>query len=131
MGLVSMHRTTGEAWYLDLARRVFDMRDLWRTARDDNQDRIPFRQQTAGRSATRCGPTTYYAGAADIYAETGDRSLLESLEPIWDNVATQKMYVTGATGALYDGVSPYGGEKHQTRSSAPTRPTASSTSCRT
>ncbi len=111
MGLVAMHRTTGQSWYLDLARRLFDMRELMRDGSDDNQDRIPFRQQRrAVGHAVRAN--YYYAGAADIYAETGDRSLLESLEPIWENVATQKMYVTGATGALYDGVSPYGGENH-------------------
>ncbi len=111
MGLVSMHRTTGESSYLDLARRVFDMRDLIENGTDDNQDRIPFRRQRqAVGHAVRAN--YLYAGAADIYAETGDRSLLESLEPIWQNVVTQKMYVTGATGALYDGVSPYGGEHH-------------------
>jgi DUF1680 family protein len=111
MGLVAMHRTTGEAWYLDLARRVFDMRDLMTDGTDDNQDRIPFRSQR--RAMGHAVRANYlYAGAADIYAETGDASLLESLEPIWENVTTSKMYVTGATGALYDGVSPDGGENH-------------------
>lgn len=111
MGLVAMHRATGETWYLALARRLFDMRELMQGGTDDNQDRIPFRRQRRAMGhAVRAN--YYYAGAADIYAETGDCSLLESLVPIWENVATQKMYVTGATGALYDGVSPYGSEKH-------------------
>ena len=47
-----------------------------------------------------------YAGAADVYAETGDRTLLDTLETLWQDVAFRKMYVTGATGALYNGASP-------------------------
>src|SRR5262249_4401162 len=38
----------------------------------------------------------------------GDRTLLEPLEKIWDDVVHRKMYVTGACGALYDGASPDG-----------------------
>jgi hypothetical protein len=34
--------------------------------------------------------------------------LLDNLESIWDDVAYRKMYITGACGALYDGVSPDG-----------------------
>src|SRR5262249_13591094 len=49
-----------------------------------------------------------YAGAADVYAETGDRTLLLPLLKIWENAVFQKMYVTGACGALYDGASPDG-----------------------
>jgi len=74
---------------------------------DDNQDRIPFRQQT--RAVGHAVRANYLcAGVADVYAETGDPSLLEALEKIWCDVAYRKMYVTGATGALYDGVSPDG-----------------------
>jgi DUF1680 family protein len=49
-----------------------------------------------------------YAGAADIYAETGDETLLGPLQKIWSNVVTRKLYLTGACGALYDGASPDG-----------------------
>lgn len=31
-----------------------------------------------------------------------------ALESIWKDVVTKKLYITGATGALYDGVSPNG-----------------------
>jgi DUF1680 family protein len=34
------------------------------------------------------------------------------LEKIWQNVVSQKMYVTGACGALYDGASPDGSSDH-------------------
>ncbi|MFW6309292.1 MAG: glycoside hydrolase family 127 protein, partial [bacterium] len=74
---------------------------------DHNQDRIPFRkQQKAVGHAVRAN--YLYAGVADIYAETGDESLLSSLKRIWEDVVSTKMYITGACGALYDGVSPDG-----------------------
>ncbi len=36
-----------------------------------------------------------YAGVADIYAETGDVTLLTALEKLWRNLVTYKMYITG------------------------------------
>jgi DUF1680 family protein len=78
---------------------------------DHNQDRIAFREQTqAVGHAVRAN--YLYAGVADIYTETGDNSLLSALEEIWCDVAYRKMYVTGATGALYDGASPDGSKAH-------------------
>jgi DUF1680 family protein len=49
-----------------------------------------------------------YAGVADVVAETGDTSLLDTLQTLWTDVVTHKMYITGACGALYDGASPDG-----------------------
>ena len=45
---------------------------------------------------------------ADVVAETGDTSLLDTLQTLWSDVVTHKMYITGACGALYDGASPDG-----------------------
>ncbi len=86
---------------------MIEIRDLVKNGTDHNQDRIPFKQQTkAVGHAVRAN--YLYAGAADVYAETGDDSLLIALENIWHDVVERKMYVTGACGALYDGVSPNG-----------------------
>ena len=45
-------------------------------------------------------------------AENGDESLLKTITTITDDVSGQKLYITGATGALYDGASPDGSTKH-------------------
>ena len=49
-----------------------------------------------------------YAGAADLFLETGDTNLWRPLAQIWTNVVTGKMYLTGGCGALYDGAGPDG-----------------------
>jgi len=111
MGVTELYRTVDDPRYLELARGLIEIRDLIEDGTDHNQDRIPFRQQTqaVGHSVRA---NYLYAGVADVYAETGDKSLLNALEKIWQDVAYRKMYVTGATGALYDGASPDGSKSH-------------------
>src|SRR4051812_37706395 len=110
MALVELHRETNEKKYLDLAVKLLNMRDLVEKGDDDNQDRIPFRQQrTAHGHAVRA--TYLYAGAADIYAETGDATLMEPMQAIWRDLVTKKLYITGGCGALFDGASPDGAEE--------------------
>jgi DUF1680 family protein len=112
LGMVELYRTTQEPRYLALARKFLDMRDLVRDGTDDNQDRIPFRKQTqAVGHAVRAN--YLYAGAADLYAETGDRSLLPTLLAVWDDLVSTKLYVTGGCGALYDGASPDGAKNQK------------------
>jgi DUF1680 family protein len=113
MGMVEMYRTTRDRRYLELANQFIDLRDRVENGTDDNQDRIPFRRQT--RAVGHAVRANYlYAGAADLYAETGDRTLLVPLRAIWENVVHQKMYLTGGCGALYDGASPDGAKEQKT-----------------
>ena len=107
MGVVEMYRTTHDPKYLELAKNLINIRGLMKDGTDDNQDRIPFRQQIAATGhAVRAN--YLYAGAADVYAETGDTTLMHTLNLVWNDVVNRKMYITGGCGALYDGVSPDG-----------------------
>lgn len=111
MGLVELYRTTHKKEYLELVKKIFDLRSQIKNGTDQNQDRIPFRQQTqAVGHAVRAN--YLYAGAADLFMETGDSSLLRPLKLIWKDVVYRKMYITGGCGALYDGVSPDGASYH-------------------
>ncbi|MDN3548414.1 aceric acid hydrolase [Mucilaginibacter aquaedulcis] len=107
MGVVEMYRTTHDPKYLELAKNLINIRGLMDNGTDDNQDRIPLRQQTQAMGhAVRAN--YLFAGAADVYAETGDTTLIHTLNLMWNDVVNRKMYITGGCGALYDGVSPDG-----------------------
>ncbi|HID05901.1 MAG TPA: glycoside hydrolase family 127 protein, partial [Armatimonadetes bacterium] len=116
MGLVDLYRATGKRRYLELAGIFVDMRgsapkgEQWHRRQnrsdgtDQTQDRVPLRQETeaVGHAVTAM---YLYCGATDVYAETGEPALREALERIWQDVTTRKMFITGALGALHQGVS--------------------------
>ncbi|OAM89676.1 glycoside hydrolase family 127 protein [Termitidicoccus mucosus] len=109
MGVVELYRVTGEPRYLELARQLIEIRGLVPSGEgsDHNQDRMPFREMTAAVGhAVRAN--YLYAGVADVYSENGDTTLLGTLSTIAADVSGQKLYITGMTGALYDGASPDG-----------------------
>ncbi|MBI5766628.1 MAG: glycoside hydrolase family 127 protein [Verrucomicrobia bacterium] len=109
MGVVELYRTTREPRYLELAKKLIEIRNLVgpEVGSDQNQDRTPYRDTfKAVGHAVRAN--YLYAGVADLIAENGDQTLLRPTEKISANVAGQKLYVTGMTGAIYDGASPDG-----------------------
>jgi len=112
MGLVDLHRATGDPRYLELAGIFVDMRGSAPGGSDLNQDHIPLRLETeaVGHAVTAA---YLYCGTADVYAETGERALLESLKRIWNDVTTRKMYITGGIGALHQGTSVRGDRVHE------------------
>lgn len=107
MGVIEMYRTTRDPRYLELAKHLIAIKGRIEDGTDDNQDRIPFLQQTKAMGhAVRAN--YLYAGAADLYAETGNDSLMHTLNLMWNDVNQHKMYITGGCGSLYDGTSPDG-----------------------
>jgi DUF1680 family protein len=109
MGVVELYRVTREPRYLELAKQLIEIRSLVppEVGSDHNQDRTPFREATeAVGHAVRAN--YLYAGVADLFAENGDATLLKPLLALAEDVAGQKLYITGMTGALYDGASPDG-----------------------
>jgi uncharacterized protein len=112
MGLVDMYRITGNNNYLDAAHFGIDIRGTFERKADYTQDHVLFRNedQAAGHAVFA---TYLYSGAADIYAETGEKDLFEALERIWKNSALKRSYITGAVGAIPKGYSARGDEVHE------------------
>ena len=107
MGLVELYRTTGEKRYLRLAEQAVALRDCVQNGLDDNQDRVPMKQQKAiiGHAVRA---NYLYAGVADLCAEETDSEYFDLLHRMWRSLVDKKMYLTGGCGALYNGASPYG-----------------------
>lgn len=103
MGLTELYRTTNDKKYLNLVTKLVDIRGATEGS-DDNSDKLPFRdmKKVVGHAVRA---NYLFAGVADLYAETGDKTLLNTLDMMWDNVVNQKLYITGGCGALYDGLS--------------------------
>jgi len=112
MGLVELYRTTKDKRYLELAEIFINMRGKskpkphpsvrYRMVGDMTQERKPLRKsdEAVGHAVLAL---YYYAGATDVYAETGEKALIDALDKIWGNIVNQKMFVTGACGQKHDG----------------------------
>ena len=107
MGLAQLYETTGRNEYLQLLKRLIQLRDEVPNGTDDNQDRIPLKEQKEiiGHAVRA---SYLYAGLTDLYRELGDQDYKNVLESVWEDLVSRKIYITGGCGALYDGVSPYG-----------------------
>ena len=102
MGAVELYRETRDTRYLELANFVIDIRGKYPQGTDNWQDRIPLReeQEVLGHAVWY---TYLYCGAADVYMENGDKTLLESLERLWHDLVENKMYIHGGVCPIYRG----------------------------
>jgi hypothetical protein len=104
--LVELYRLTGRRDYLQSARYFIDARGhgLIRPVRDSSyfQDRVPVREATTVEGhAVRA--MYLAAGATDVYAETGDKALVDALVRQWESMTGSKTYLTGGLGSRWDG----------------------------
>jgi hypothetical protein len=105
IGLAKMYLVTGNTHYLNLAKFLLDSRgpdNMKGSGREYNQSHMHVVDQTeAVGHAVRA--TYMYSGMADVAALTGDQAYVHSIDKIWDNVASKKLYITGGIGATSAG----------------------------
>jgi uncharacterized protein len=121
LALVKLYQVTGNERYLSLSKLFIDERgqqphffDLEKEARHDDkkfwwddaefgpysyhQAHLPVRKQKeAVGHAVRA--MYMYTAMADLAKETGDESLKEATETLWENVTQKQMYITGGVGS--------------------------------
>jgi len=101
IGLVKLYRITGNQKYLDLAKHFLDQRGREGGRKlfgPYSQDHKPIlEQEEAVGHAVRAA--YMYSGIADVAALTGDVGYIQTVDRIWENVVSKKMYITGGIGA--------------------------------
>jgi len=105
LGLIELYRITGDKRQLDLAGYILQ---------GDKRIELPERRTIYMFSGTPFTERTkleghavraMYAscGATDYYMETGDDSYWKTLNALWNDMTTTKMYITGGVGSRSDG----------------------------
>ena len=108
VALVELHRETGEARYLDLCQYFIDMRGRglicgghfrWAHLHKGLYawDKVPIREakEAAGHAVMQ---VYLLAGVADLYLETGEEILMETLLRLWADITNGKMSINGGVG---------------------------------
>lgn len=103
MGLVELARTTGDEKYLAQAQYFLDVRGRGVIGGSPyHQDHKPFRE--LDRMVGHAVRALYLnAGAADLYAGSGEEAVRAALERMWCNLTTRQLYISGGAGSRHEG----------------------------
>jgi len=105
MAMVELSRATGDERYLREAAFFIDVRGRKPPVLGGSpyhQDHASYASLT--ENVGHAVRMLYMnAGAADIVLETGDAALTAAQDRLWDDLTQRKMYITGGSGARYDG----------------------------
>ncbi|MEJ5199852.1 MAG: beta-L-arabinofuranosidase domain-containing protein, partial [Anaerolineae bacterium] len=103
MGLVELARATGDEKYLAQAQYFLDVRGRGVIGGSPyHQDHKPFRE--LDRMVGHAVRALYLnAGAADLYAESGEGAVRAALERMWRNLTTRQLYISGGAGSRHEG----------------------------
>lgn len=103
LALMKLYWLTGKKRYLATAKFFIDERGKGSAGRDEYyQDHAPFiEQKDIVGHAVRA--VYLMSGAADVYRETEDKVMMDTLEGLWKNMTEKKMYLTGGIGSRHEG----------------------------
>ncbi len=109
MALVELYRTTGQAKYLEFTRYLLSGVERDRLKLKDADIRYMFsgkpfisRTEFEGHAVRALYAAS---GASDYYTESGDLAYKKTLDLLWTDLTTRKMYITGGVGSRAAGES--------------------------
>jgi DUF1680 family protein len=100
MALVKLHRATGDARFLELARIFLDARGPGGNPMYQLHANVVEQAEAVGHAVRA---NYLYSGMADVAALAGDARYFDAATKIWRNVVAKKLAVTGGVGARADG----------------------------
>lgn len=111
MGLVKLYRVTGKKEYIDLAKFFIEMRgerqykkdskNVWENGAYWQAHKPVTEQDEVVGHAVRA--MYLYSAMTDVAALTGDTAYIRSVDKLWENMVTKKIYLHGGIGAIGDG----------------------------
>jgi len=109
MALVELYRTTGQTKYLEFTRYLFSGIEKDRLKLKDADMRYMFSGKpfTSHTEFEGHAVRALYAasGATDYFTEAGDPAFKRTLDLLWTDLTTRKMYITGGVGSRSGGES--------------------------
>lgn len=103
MALVELYRTTGDPRYIMFVRYIFSGVERDRLKLKDSEIRYMFsgRPFTSHTEFEGHAVRALYAasGATDYFSESGDPAYKKTLDLLWNDLTSRKMYITGGVGA--------------------------------